>query len=145
MRCSQQISPKRWLSVTTLYHNLQNQILATLLTSNLVVCWSAARMWIRTLFTGHILGTFLCFRTACQQSWKFIVDRQNSWVNGELEKEHIKDDNTNFNPRTVYVSCHGSLNLIPCILWQRYLKYHKIIQTHKTHVKKLLIYESRTS
>ena len=115
------------------------------LASDLVVWWSVPRMWIQSLFRGHILGTFLCLRNSYQLSWIFIVDRQNGWVNYGLGKEHMKHAEANFNPRTVFVSRHGSLNIMPCILWQINCKNYGIIRTHKTDVKRRLIYERRIS
>ena len=50
------------------------------------------------------------------KKWIFILDRRDCWVNDGLGKEHKKDDEANFNPRTVFVSRHGSLNLMPCVL-----------------------------
>ena len=100
-------------------------------------------MWIQSIFRGHILDTFLCLRTSCQLNWIFIVDRQDGCVSDGLGKEHMEDFEASFNPRTEFVSRHGSPNLMPCILWQRYIKFHKIIRTHKINMKKLLIYDSR--
>jgi len=37
-------------------------------------------------------------------------------VNDGLGKEHMNDVEASFNPRTEFVSRHGSLNLMPCIL-----------------------------
>ena len=45
-----------------------------------------------------------------------MVDRQDGWVKDGLGKEHIKHDEASFNPRNVFVSRNGSLNLMPCIL-----------------------------
>ena len=58
-------------------------------------------------------------------------------MNDGLGKEHMKDDEANFNLRNVFVSRHGSLNLMSCIFSQRYFKYYDIIRTHKTDVKNL--------
>jgi hypothetical protein len=55
------------------------------LTSHLVNWWSAPKIWIQSLFRGHVLGTFLYFRTSCQLSWIFI-----SLANDQLEAQILK-------------------------------------------------------